>query len=63
MVPKNENKEPCIFSETVPRVIKSSNVRWVGHVARTVKREVHPGKPERKAPLRRAGRRVWIILK
>jgi hypothetical protein len=57
----NEELHNLYSSPSIIRIIKSSRMRWAGHVARMgEKRIVHMllvGKPEGKRPLRRPRRR------
>jgi len=59
----NEELNDLYCSPNIVRVIKSSRMRWVGHVARMgeerVKYRVLVGKPEGRKPLGRPRRR-WV---
>jgi len=62
----NEELNDLYSSPNIVRVIKSSRMRWVGHVARMgeerVVYRVLAGKPEGRRPLGRPRLDRWIIL-
>jgi hypothetical protein len=63
----NEELHDIYCSPSIIRIIKSSRMRWAGHVARMgEKKNVYRllvGKPEGKRPLGRRKRGGWITLR
>jgi hypothetical protein len=57
----------CTPSQSIFRMMKSSRMRWAGHVARIGTKmnayRILVGKPEGKRPLGRPRRTGWTILK